>query len=84
MGMALSAIRTFTNPNRRFVETSPDSLINYVLLMYGEIREKALTEPDKNMAAWYSDVAALVLELGTRYESLKPKAEGEPSKSSER
>lgn len=76
----LSTIRTFTNENKRFVKTSPESLLQYALLMYGELREKVRNATTPNEAMWYSDLAALLLELGCRYDDSLPIVKSNPAK----
>ena len=80
----LSSLRTFINPNKRFMKTSDESLLQYTLLMYGELRDKSLKAATSEESMWYSDLAALLLELGCRYDENKPRQPGEPSNPSGR
>lgn len=78
----LSSLRLFDNPNQRFRDTSAESLIQYVMMMYGELRGKANQAATEDERQWYSDMAAIFLEIGCRYDELRPKAV--PSNASER
>lgn len=58
-------------PSQRFFKTSDNSLMQYLLLLYTELKDKAEAAEDPNEALWAADAACLILEISIRYDILR-------------
>lgn len=59
----------------KFEQTSRGSLVNHLMLLVSELKDRSLNAMDNNEKFWYRDAAILVYEVKCRYEKLESQRE---------
>lgn len=55
----------------KFEHTPHASLVNHLLILVSELKDRALNAMDNNERFWYKDAAVLVHEVTLRYDHLE-------------